>query len=217
MSTDLLYRFKEELASPRLKLAAVIHPKWRLDWIHDPDEKREYTDQLKREVQRVREELQKNRSKTPSPNLNAATAARAARAAAMEVEEEGFESVLSGMRDPFSSTNNAPTQQAERTMRDETSINDMVRRFLEPARKRKVGKMPDGKTDKFETVDLDHTSFLNEPELRALYVELNTRMPSSAAAERLFSIAKLIFGPLRTRLTGRTLNRLIFIHNNRHL
>lgn len=58
---------------------------------------------------------------------------------------------------------------------------------------------------------------LKIPELKKMYIKYNTRVPSSAAAERLFSLCGRIFTPLRTRMAGPMLNKLAFLYGNMHV
>jgi len=50
------------------------------------------------------------------------------------------------------------------------------------------------------------------PHVRHLYVQMNTGLPSSAAAERLFSLGGCIFSLLRARLSSDHFEMLTFLH-----
>lgn len=51
--------------------------------------------------------------------------------------------------------------------------------------------------------------------VKNIFIELNTRLPSSSSCERLFSIAKLNYNNLRSRLNDSKINQLIFLSANR--
>lgn len=64
----------------------------------------------------------------------------------------------------------------------------------------------------------DISQLLN-PELRSikkLFIELNTRLPSSSSCERLFSSSKLSYSNLRNRLDDPKINEIIFLAVNKH-
>jgi hypothetical protein len=55
------------------------------------------------------------------------------------------------------------------------------------------------------------------PELKELYIQLNTPLPASAAAERLFSCAGLTMTNKRTRMSDILFENLVFLKCNQHL
>jgi hypothetical protein len=61
---------------------------------------------------------------------------------------------------------------------------------------------------------VDHTSLGC---MLPLYLKTNTPLPSSAAVERLFSLAGRLFVPLRASLNDETFKQLIFLRANEHL
>ena len=55
------------------------------------------------------------------------------------------------------------------------------------------------------------------PAVCNLSVKLNTPLPASAACERLFSIAGLVFSPRRARLSSRNFENQLLLKMNKHL
>ncbi len=79
--------------------------------------------------------------------------------------------------------------------RPRTSLQEEVERYLD--------QLPD-----------DDLSSLKIKELRDLYIELNTALPASAAAERLFSLGGRVFAPFRSSLTDEHFEQLVFLRAN---
>ena len=52
------------------------------------------------------------------------------------------------------------------------------------------------------------------PELKDIFIKLNTPIPSSASAERLFSCAGLVMTSKRTRMTDKLFENLVFLKMN---
>ena len=65
--------------------------------------------------------------------------------------------------------------------------------------------------------NLTDVAFMGEPVLMDLFVRFNTPIPSSAAVERLFSIAKDILRDKRSSLSDENFNMLLFMRGNMHL
>lgn len=63
---------------------------------------------------------------------------------------------------------------------------------------------------------LDKLMDLTTPELKELYLKYNTKMPSSAPVERLFSHTKNVFTKLRTRLGSDRLNMQVVCSANQN-
>ena len=55
------------------------------------------------------------------------------------------------------------------------------------------------------------------PTVKAAFIKYNTVLPSSAAVERLFSAASIILSKRRNRLSDDTFEKLLLLHQNRHL
>ena len=55
------------------------------------------------------------------------------------------------------------------------------------------------------------------PQLKELFLRLNTPLPASAAVERLFSTAGLVMSYKRTRLSDRNFENLVFVKANQWL
>jgi hypothetical protein len=79
--------------------------------------------------------------------------------------------------------------------RPRTSLQEEVERYL--------NELPD-----------DDLSSLKIKEIRDLYVESNTALPASAAAERLFSLGGRVFTPFRSSLTDEHFEQLVFLRAN---
>jgi hypothetical protein len=83
-----------------------------------------------------------------------------------------------------------------------------------------------------EDMEVEINKFLNDPGTRGkiepetfgvnrvllqLFLKTNAPLPSSAAVERLFSLAGRIFVPLRANLNPETFSQLLFLRANQHL
>ena len=63
--------------------------------------------------------------------------------------------------------------------------------------------MPNAEVDSYLSDPSTKLSFLEAcPNIREVYLKLNTRLPASAAVERLFSLGGQVFSPLRSRLSS---------------
>ncbi|PAA72082.1 hypothetical protein BOX15_Mlig031089g1 [Macrostomum lignano] len=71
-----------------------------------------------------------------------------------------------------------------------------------------VWRPSDGVTD---------AAFKTTPVIHPLFVKFNTPLPSSAAVERLFSVAKDVLRAKRAPLADSTLTKLLLLRENRHL
>ncbi|XP_051800990.1 uncharacterized protein LOC127537594 isoform X1 [Acanthochromis polyacanthus] len=70
--------------------------------------------------------------------------------------------------------------------------------------------------DAYLTCSADHMTVLKSyPAVCALSVKLNTPLPASAACERLFSIAGLVFAPRRARLNSKNFENQLLLRMNR--
>ncbi|KAL1250667.1 hypothetical protein QQF64_018463 [Cirrhinus molitorella] len=83
----------------------------------------------------------------------------------------------------------------------------------------------DNQHDKQATMDMEICEYLksadmgnlhNFPRILKIYLKANTATPSSAPAERLFSIGSLILTPKRNRLTDQHFERLLLLRYNRY-
>lgn len=216
------HRFEKELKSRSLQMAALIHPKWRLSWVHDHSQRTQYAEALKHEARALRDKLKLagSGSGTPSPDLNALAAARArqhgsgASSRSMDEDRETFRGARGGDDDDDFAEYQPTIKRSRRDQWSDEKISSMIDKFLNAPKFVTEGKGPNSKKT-VKKVNLDDTALLPNELMRALYVHFNTRMPSSAAAERLFSLAGRVFTPLRSRLKGNTLKMIVFIHNNR--
>ncbi|KAK7158575.1 hypothetical protein R3I94_005030 [Phoxinus phoxinus] len=72
--------------------------------------------------------------------------------------------------------------------------------------------------DGYLACSADHMDLLKSfPAVCKLSVKLNTPLPASAACERLFSIAGLVFSPRRVRLNSGNFENQLLLKMNRHL
>ncbi len=55
------------------------------------------------------------------------------------------------------------------------------------------------------------TSLHCYPNIKQLFIALNTGLPASAAVERLFSLGGRVFTPLRTRMSASHFEMMIFL------
>lgn len=70
--------------------------------------------------------------------------------------------------------------------------------------------------DAYLSCSADHMDLLKSfPAVCRLSVKLNTPLPASAACERLFSIAGLVFSPRRARLNSRNFENQLLLRINR--
>ena len=64
----------------------------------------------------------------------------------------------------------------------------------------------------------DHMAIItSSPALKKLFIQLNTSLPASAAAERLFSCASLTMNSRRTRMSETLFEELVVLKANNHL
>ncbi|CAK6973263.1 transposase [Scomber scombrus] len=72
--------------------------------------------------------------------------------------------------------------------------------------------------DGYLACSADHMDLLKSfPAVCKLSVKLNTPLPASAACERLFSIAGLVFSPRKAKLNPRNFENQLLLKMNRHL
>ena len=55
------------------------------------------------------------------------------------------------------------------------------------------------------------SSLHSYPNIKKLYITLNTGLPASAAVERLFSLGGRVFTPLRTKLSAEHFDMMVFL------
>ncbi|XP_045029271.1 uncharacterized protein LOC116923342 [Daphnia magna] len=104
---------------------------------------------------------------------------------------------------------------------DEASLSDGS-----PTRKRKRNRFLDGLRKKVTTEIGEVDRFFHEtvpgslkdldrfPTIKQIFLEYNSALPSSAACERLFSTAGLIFVPKRSNLSDSNFDKLVFLKQN---
>ncbi len=89
------------------------------------------------------------------------------------------------------------------TFYDRFKANKRPRTSLEEQVERYLNELPD-----------DDLNSLKIKEIRDLYIELNTALPASAAAERLFSLGGRVFAPFRSSLSDEHFEQLVFLRAN---
>lgn len=105
------------------------------------------------------------------------------------------------------------SQQSPHAVRSSSSEDDFFS-ALQLSQAQDGAKQLDG----FLACSSDHTDLLKSfPAVCKLSVELNTPLPASAACERLFSFAGLVFSPRRARLNSCNFENQLLLKMNRHL
>ena len=113
---------------------------------------------------------------------------------------------LTEVNDPPSSTGRLPCDSAP-------DSDDDDKLFF--ARKKRRAAIPE-QLDHYLAADCDILSTLKSwPQLQSLFVKFNTPLPASAACERLFSVAGLIFRPLRASIGNSTFEHQLLLNLNK--
>jgi len=156
-------RFADVFSNDDAKLAAVLTPKFKLDWIDLDSEKLTISDMLKRHVTSVDQ---------PSHSQ-------------------------------------AEVDPADPALPADDFFSDLAAR-----RKRLQSLDKSCDASKYLADASDSISSLSQyPRIKHLYVELNTSLPASAAVERLFSLGGKVFSPLRTRMSSKHFEMLVFMRS----
>jgi hypothetical protein len=161
-------RFADVFQDNNAKLAAVVHPQFKLDWICNGHDKSELTRMLKDAVS--------NLVDVPDP----------------QQREEASAASSSSTTSTSASTSSffARFKRNADTVPDEA--NQEVEKFLADASQ-------------------DVQSLKSYPNIRKLFVKLNTGLPSSASVERLFSLGGRVFTPMRSRLSSSHFEMMVFL------
>ncbi|XP_057197189.1 uncharacterized protein LOC130558653 [Triplophysa rosa] len=107
-----------------------------------------------------------------------------------------------------------PSLQLADANRSSSSDDDDFFSALQSSQAQDGAKQLDG----YLACSADHMDLLKSfPAVCKLSVKLNTPLPASAACERLFSIAGLVFSPRRARLNSRNFENQLLLKMNRHL
>jgi hypothetical protein len=162
-------RFTNVLVDNTANLAAVVHPRFKLDWIDSAAHKAELTDLLKRSVSRLVGSLD---SALPASSFEDSQA------------DTGidFFAELKTRRQNYQDSLAVPDADKEVNCYLSDSSSDL------------------SSLDKY-------------PNIRKLYVKLNTGLPSSAAVERLFSLGGRVFSPLRANLSSAHFEMMVFLRS----
>lgn len=165
-------------------MASALHPSFKLAWIRDEDKRSEVVARIKEKVHEL-DALDENCDSSEES----------------EGESGGNDasSVTIGKRpaDAFFTYHTAKKRRSSsgRT----TMINSQIDEYL-------LDKKPVAPNEKLD----EHLPLC----LRKLFRKLNTPLPSSAGAERLFSLAGRIYSPLRSSLTDKNFEMLVFLKSN---
>lgn len=148
-------------------LAAVVHPKFKLDWIDRAGHKAELIDLLKRSVNRLEglQDIEQPSSQDPQADSDTAV---------------DFFAELKNRRQNYQNVVNVGDQEVDCYLSD---------------------------------LSCDLSSLDKYPNIRELYIKLNTGLPSSAAVERLFSLGGRVFSPLRARLSSAHFEMMVFLRS----
>ncbi len=164
-------RFGDTFNDASNKLAAVVDPKFKLDWLDDEGLKIELTTMLKNSVAAM---ARPNRQ--PVQESSVATASSAASSAANSNSSNFFARL-------------AAKRSSERNPDD---CSQEVDKYLAD---------PSSEVQSLQTY----------PNVRKLYMKLNTGLPSSASVERLFSLGGRVFTPMRSRLSSSHFEMMVFM------
>ncbi len=158
-------RFGDMFGDTNAKLAAAVHPKFKLDWLDSHVQKIEITEALKRAVSREIGEHDQ-------------TETQQAAQSAPPVENDFFASITA--RRLKNATRPDAESEVEKYLGDSSSELSSLQRY---------------------------------PTIRKLFLKLNTGLPSSSAVERLFSLGGKVFTPLRSRLSSKHFEMMVFLRS----
>ena len=168
-------RFDELANDKEAELAAVVNPKFKMDWVDDQTEKSRLTLYLKQRV------------------IGIATSSASSLASSGDANATA---TLAGGGDSHGST-------ALPASTDEDYFAELRAKRIQEAQQAAI--MDDSKEVTKYLADTATTlSILNScefPNIKKLYIALNTGLPASAAVERLCSLGGRVFTPLRTRMS----------------
>jgi hypothetical protein len=175
------------------KVAAAVHPRFRLLWVDDEEEKEDIRRLVKAELRKLNEPTD---------------------AQVIHVDNENPPTGNDGSGSPLGSDENRPTAAKKAkvffSLLSRKRVQGSVQRVV-PFVDHEVNQFLDGDATEGK---IDHTTL---GPLLELYLKMNTPLPSSAPVERLFSLAGRIFVPLRANLKDETFSQLLFLRANQHL
>jgi hypothetical protein len=184
------------------KVAAAVHPNFRLTWVDSENERETIISWVKDEVRKMAGIPMEDESDSEDEEASAANRGT-------DESERSDDSDYSGA--------------TKRRRLDEEEHSLLFRSFKQNKRKRSRS------ASVISTQELEIDQFLNaNPKwnkmdrttlvcLHDLYLKTNTPLPSSAPVERLFSLAGRLFVPLRANLGDEHFQMLIFLRANQHL
>lgn len=176
------------MADASAQLTAVVHPRFKLDWVEDPVEKFRLTTALKRRAIALTKRVDGDGG--DGLHLTASSTSRTPAVSPMEAEGRDFFSKLAAKRlqNQNGHDNNNSVQS------ESAKISDEVDRYLVD-------------TDTM----CDPVKMAAYPAIRQMFIDLNTGLPASAAVERLFSLGGRVFTPLRTCLSSHHFEMMMFL------
>ena len=181
-------RFGDVMADESAQLAAIVHPKFKLDWVDDPIEKFRLTTILKKRAIALTKRVDGDGGLHPTASSASRTTAPSV--SPMEAEGRDFFSKLAAKR-----LQNQNVHDDDNAVQPQSvKISDEVDRYL-------------ADTDTM----CDPVRMAAYPTIRQMFIDLNTGLPASAAMERLFSLGGRVFTPLRTCLSSHHFEMMMFL------
>jgi hypothetical protein len=181
------FRFSKAFESSSLKVAAAIHPSFRLSWVRDEQERVRIANLVKAEVLTIERQLEGD-----------------------GLSQQGSDVVVLG--DDAAGQPVSPLASAFPRKRKPESVFQRFRgqKKVKTAIEQEVDYYLAQDAD-------DHVASLKTKSMRLLFVKTNTALPSSAAIERIFSLGGRVFVPNRSRISDAHFEQLIFLRANWHL
>lgn len=184
----MLIKFGDVMADESAQLAAIVHPKFKLDWVDYPIEKFRLTTILKKRAMALPRRVDGDGSLHPTASSASRTTAPSL--PPMEAEGRDFFSKLAAKR-----LQNQNVHDDDNAVQPQSvKISDEVDRYL-------------ADTDTM----CDRVRMAAYPTIRQMFIDLNTGLPASAAVERLFSLGGRVFTPLRTCLSSHHFEMMMFL------
>ena len=180
-------RFRDVMADNSALLAAVVHPKFKLDWLDDPAEKSRLIALLKTRAAAVTKRVDGG----TQPAIPASSSAS-------QIQESILSPRSTDENQDFFST--IAARRRQHAFQPESTIWAEIDRFLTHHEPYPTGKVLN--------VKMALAAF---PTIRQMFVDLNTGLPASAAVERLFSLGGRVFTPLRARMTSHHFEMMMFL------
>jgi hypothetical protein len=170
-------------------LAAVVNPRFKLDWLDDQADKFRMIALLKERVaalHALEQQIAANARASTSAYSESGSGSATTASVSTTTNDEDFFSLLTAKRQAQQTETQSPNdhrQEVDKFVRDGASGLDSLKEY---------------------------------PYIKKLYVTLNTGLPSSASVERLFSLGGRIFTPLRSRMTSDHFEMMMFLRMAHH-